>query len=117
MIAKSLKFWNAETGELSKTVPAYKGKFSNSKLSSDGERVIRYGGKKGFLWDASSGRLIAELISPQERDILIPWYADLILEGALFSPDSKVIATEDSLKSIECGMRIQDACVRSFRDM
>jgi len=96
-----LKFWNAQTGEPSKTVPAYKGKFSKSRLSIDGRRVVRYGGKKGFLWDANSGRLIAELTPPEERDILIPWYADLILEGALFSPDSKIIATEDSLNSIE----------------
>ncbi|HXQ73725.1 MAG TPA: WD40 repeat domain-containing protein [Pyrinomonadaceae bacterium] len=96
-----LKFWNAETGELGKTVPSYKGKFSNSKLSADGRRVVRYGGKKGFLWEANSGRLIAELKPPEERDIIIPWYADLKLEGALFSPDSKIIATEDSLNSIE----------------
>jgi WD40 repeat protein len=98
---EELKFWNAATGELTKTVPAYKGKFSNSKLSFDGRRVVRYGDKKGFLWDANSGRLIAKLTPPEERDILIPWYSDLKLEGALFSPDSKVIATEDSLNSIE----------------
>jgi len=96
-----LKFWNAETGELSKTVPAYKGKFSDSKISFDGRRVVRWGGKKGFLWDSNTGQLIAELKPPEERDIFIPWYADLKLEGALFSPDSKVIATEDSLNSIE----------------
>ena len=96
-----LRFWNARTGELSKTVPAYKGTFSKSKLSPDGKIVVRYGGKKGFLWDATSGRLIAELTPPKERDILIPWYSDLILEGAVFSPNSKVIATEDSLNSIE----------------
>ena len=96
-----LKFWNAATGELSKTVPSYKETFSKSKLSFDGKRVVRYGGKKGFLWEADTGRLIAELKPPEERDIIIPWYADLILEGAYFSPDSKVIATEDSLNSIE----------------
>ena len=96
-----LKFWKAETGELSKTVPAYKGKFSDSKLSFDGKRVVRYGGKKGFLWDANSGQLIAELKPPEERDIIIPWYTDAKLWGASFSPDSKVIATEDSLNSIE----------------
>jgi WD40 repeat protein len=96
-----LKFWNAGTGELNKTVPTYKGTFSNSKLSFDGKRVIRYGGKKGFLWDANSGRLIAELKPPEKRDIIIPWYTDPKLWGALFSPDSKIIATEDSLNSIE----------------
>jgi WD40 repeat protein len=96
-----LKFWNAATGELSKTVPSYKGTFAKSKLSFDGKRVVRYGGKKGFLWEANTGRLIAELTPPEKRDILIPWYSDLTLEGALFSPDSKVIATEDSLNSIE----------------
>jgi WD40 repeat protein len=96
-----LKFWNAATGELSKTVPAYKGTFSNSKLSFDGRRVVRYGGKKGFLWEADTGRLIAELKPPEERNIIIPWYADLKLWGASFSPDSKVIATEDSLNSIQ----------------
>ena len=96
-----LKFWNAATSELSKTVPAYKGKFSDSKLSFDGRRVVRYGGKKGFLWEADTGRLIAELKPPEERNIIIPWYADLKLWGALFSPDSKIIATEDSLNSIE----------------
>lgn len=96
-----LKFWNAQTGELSKTVPVYKGKFENSKISFDGRRVIRYGGKKGFLWDANSGRLIAELKPPEERDIIIPWYTDAKLWGATFSPDSKIIATEDSLNSIE----------------
>jgi WD40 repeat protein len=96
-----LKFWNARTGELQKTVPAYKGTFAGSKVSLDGRRVVRYGGKKGFLWEADSGRLIAELKPPEERNILIPWYADLKLWGALFSPDSKLIATEDSLNSIE----------------
>ena len=96
-----LRFWNAETGELSKTVPAYKGTFSKSKLSFDGRVVVRWGGKKGFLWEANTGRLIAELTPPEERDILIPWYTDPKLWGALFSPDSKIIATEDSLNSIE----------------
>ncbi len=96
-----LKFWEPLTGELIKTVSAYKGSFANSKFSFDGRRVIRYGGKKGFLWDPNSGRLIAELKPPEERDILIPYYADLKLWGATFSPDSKVIATEDSLNSIE----------------
>lgn len=96
-----LKFWNTKTGELSKTVPSYKGKFSTSKISFDGRRVVRYGGKKGYLWDPNSGRLIAELKPPEERNFIIPWYADLKLEGALFSPDSKVIATQDSLNGIE----------------
>lgn len=96
-----LRFWNTKTGELTKTVPAYKGTFSNSKLSLDGKVVVRYGGKKGALWEANSGRLVATLTPPVKRDILIPWYSDLKLEGALFSPDSKVIATEDSLNSIE----------------
>ena len=96
-----LRFWNAKTGELSKTVPAYKGTFSKSKLSSDGRLVVRWGGKKGFLWEANTGRLIAELTPPEVRNFLIPWYVDLELWGALFSPDSKVIATEDSLNGIE----------------
>ncbi|HKY42963.1 MAG TPA: WD40 repeat domain-containing protein [Pyrinomonadaceae bacterium] len=96
-----LRFWNAETGELSKTVPAYKGTFSKSIISSDGRRVVRYGGKKGYLWEANTGRLIAELTPPEERNIHIPYYADLKLWGALFSPDSKIIATDDSLNSIE----------------
>jgi WD40 repeat protein len=96
-----LKFWNAKTGELIKTVPAYKGKFANSKLSFDGRVVVRYGGKKGYLWEANTGRLIAELTPPTERNMIIQWYSELKLEGAVFSPDSKVIATEDSLNSIE----------------
>ena len=96
-----LRFWNARTGELIKTVPAYKGTFSKSKLSFDGRRVVRYGGKKGFLWEADTGRLIAELKTPEERDFIIPWYTDLKLWGALFSPDSKIIATEDSVNGIE----------------
>ena len=96
-----LRFWNAETGELSKTVPAYKGKFSKSKFSFDGSRVVRYGGKKGFLWEANTGRLIAELNPPEERNIYIPYYVDLKLWDASFSPDSKIIATEDSLGGIE----------------
>jgi WD40 repeat protein len=96
-----LKFWNPETGELQKTVPVYKRDYSNSILSFDGKVVVRYGGEKGFLWEAGTGRLIAELNPPKERDILIPWYADLKLEGATFSPDSKIIATQDSLNSIE----------------
>ena len=96
-----LRFWNAETGELSKTVPAYKGKFSKSKFSFDGRVVVRLGGKKGFLWEANTGRLIAELTPPEERNTYIPWYADLELWDALFSPDSKIIATADSMDSIE----------------
>lgn len=97
---EELKFWNAETGELQKTVPVYKHDFSNSKLSFDGRVVVRYG-KKGVLWETGTGRLIAELTPPKERNVLIPWYADLRLEGAWFSPDSKVVATTDSLNSIE----------------
>ena len=99
--SNELKFWNAGTGELQKTVPAYKNTFSKSKISFDGRRVIRYWGKKGFLWEANSGRLIAELKPPEERDVQIPWYANLELWGATFSPDSKVIATQDSRSSIE----------------
>ncbi len=96
-----LKFWNARTGELQKTVPAYKGTFSKSKLSFDGRRVVKYWGKRGYLWEANTGRLIAELKPPEERDVLIPWYVNLELWGATFSPDSKVIATQDSMSSIE----------------
>jgi WD40 repeat protein len=96
-----LRFWHAETGELSKTVTAYKRTFSDSRISFDGRRVVRYGGKKGYLWETNSGRLIAELVPPQERDMIIPWYTDLKLESVVFSPDSKVFATEDSLNSIE----------------
>ena len=96
-----LKFWNPATGELTRTVPAYKNKFSDSKISFDGRRVIRYGGKKGFLWETNTGRLIAELKPPLKRDMLIPWYTDPKLWGAAFSPDSKIIATDDSLSSIE----------------
>ena len=99
--SKELRFWNVETGELSKTVPAYKGKFSKSIVSFDGRRVVRYGGKKGFLWEANTGRLIAELTPPEERGFYIPYYVDLELWGAVFSPDSKIIATEDSLGGIE----------------
>jgi uncharacterized protein with WD repeat len=33
--------------------------------------------------------------------MLIPWYVDLKLDGAEFSPDSKILATTDSLNSIE----------------
>lgn len=98
---EELRFWNARTGELQKTVPAYKGTFANSKLSFDGRSVVRYGGKKGFLWEANSGRLIAELTPPEKRQVIIPYYVDLKLEGAWFSPDSKVVATTDSLNSIE----------------
>jgi WD40 repeat protein len=98
---RELKFWNAETGELKKTVPAYKGTFSDSEISFDGRVVVRYGGKKGFLWETGTGRLIAELTPPEKRDVIIPYYTDLKLEGAWFSPDSKVVATTDSLNSIE----------------
>ena len=38
-----LKFWNAETGELIKTVHSYKGTFSDSRISLDGRVVVRYG--------------------------------------------------------------------------
>src|SRR5262249_47501516 len=55
----------------------------------------------GLLWEANSGRLIAELPTPEKRDFLIPWYADIKLDGAWFSPDSKVVATTDTLNGIE----------------
>lgn|GEM_PF-2683073 len=96
-----LKFWNAKTGELNKTVPAYKRSFADSKISFDGRVVVRYGKQKGFLWETSTGRLIAEIKAPEQRDILVPWYSDLKLEDAWFSPDSKVVATTDVLNSIE----------------
>src|SRR6185369_6764790 len=98
---EELKFWNPETGALQKTVTVYERNFANSKLSFDGRVVVRYGQKKGVLWEAGTGRLIAELSPPKERNVLIPWYAELRLEGAWFSPDSKVVATTDSLNSIE----------------
>ena len=98
---EELKFWNPETGALQKTVTVYERNFANSKLSFDGRVVVRYGQKKGVLWEAGNGRLIAELTPPKERNVLIPWYAELRLEGAWFSPDSKVVATTDSLNSIE----------------
>jgi WD40 repeat protein len=97
---RQLQFWNAETGELIQTVPAYKNTFSNSRISFDGRRVIRYG-KKSFLWETNTGRLIAELKPPAERGRYIPWYSNLELWDACFSPDSKVIATTDSLNAIE----------------
>ena len=96
---EDLKFWNAETGELIKTVRAYEGKFSNSRISPDGRVVVRYGGKKGYLWETGTGRLIAELKPPQNR--YIPYYMDLQLWGATFSPDSRIVATEDSISNIE----------------
>jgi len=98
---RELKFWNAATGELNKSAPVYKGTFSDSEISSDGRVVVRYGGKKGYLWEAGTGRLIAELKPPEKRDVIIPYYADLKLDGASFSPDSKVVATTDTMNSIE----------------
>ena len=56
--------------------------------------------KKDSFGEANTGRLIAELTPPEVRNFLIPYYVDL-LWGALFSPDSKVIETEDSLNGIE----------------
>ena len=96
---EELKFWNAETGELKKTVAAYKNSFENSRVSPDGRIVVRYGGKKGYLWEVGTGRLIAELKPPQNR--YIPYYIDLKLWGATFSPDSRVVATQDSISNIE----------------
>jgi WD40 repeat protein len=96
-----LKFWNAETGELQKTVTSYKRSFSKSIISPDGQLVVRNGGSKAFLWEATTGRLRAELKPPQERNYIVPWYHDITVYGALFSPDSKVVATEDSLNSIQ----------------
>lgn len=98
---RELKFWNAETGEQNKTVPVYKGRFSNSEMSFDGRVVVRYGGEKGYLWEAGTGRLIAELKPPEKRDVIIPYYAHLKLDGASFSPDSKVVATTDTMNGIE----------------
>ena len=99
MDRNELKFWNAETGELIKTVHAYKDTFSNSRISYDGRVVVRYGGKKGYLWETGTGRLIAELKPPETR--YVPYYTDLKLEGATFSPDSRLVATEDSMNNIE----------------
>ena len=101
LVDRQLKFWNAETGGLNKTVPVYKGSFSDSVISFDGKVVVRYGKKKGLLWDTATGRLIAELPAPEKRNFLIPWYANLELWDACFSPDSKVIATTDSMSGIE----------------
>jgi len=96
---EELKFWNAETGELKKTVPAYKNSFEDSRVSLDGRVVVRYGGKKGYLWETGTGRLIAVLKPPETR--YIPYYMDLKLWGATFSPDSRIVATEDSASNIE----------------
>jgi WD40 repeat protein len=96
-----LNFWNTHTVELQKTVIPYKRSFSDSKISPDGRVVVRYGRKKGFLWEAGTGRLIAELVTPEKRGTIVPWYSDLKLEGAWFSPDSKILATKDSLGSVE----------------
>ena len=96
-----LKFWDADTGKLQKTVTAYKRSFSDSIISPDGRLVARYGGKKGFLWELATGRLIGELKPPQERNYIVPWYHDIKVWGATFSPDSKIVATEDSLNTIQ----------------
>ena len=98
---KELKFWNADTGELKKRVPWYKGSFSRSIISDDGRLFVGYGGKKALLWETATGRLIAELKPPQERNFIVPWYVDIKVWGAVFSPDSKILATEDSLNSIQ----------------
>ena len=96
-----LKFWNADTGQLQKTVQSYKRSFSKSIISPDGRLVVRYGGKKAFLWETATGRLIAELKPPQERNYLVPWYVDIKVWGAVFSADAKILATEDSLNTIQ----------------
>lgn len=96
-----LKFWNADTGELQKTVLCYKRSFAKSIISADGRLVVRYGGGKALLWEAATGRLIAELKPPQERNYIVPWYVDIKVWGAVFSPDSKIVATEDNLNSIQ----------------
>jgi WD40 repeat protein len=92
-VGDMVQLWDTQPRTLKTNLPHHE--------KIDGRRVVRYGGKKGFLWEATSGRLIADLTPPEERDILIPWYSDITLEGALFSPDSRVIATQDSLNSIE----------------
>jgi WD40 repeat protein len=98
---EELKFWNADTGDLQKTVTAYKRSFSDSIISPDGRLVVRYRGKKAFLWELATGHLIGELKPPQQRDYIVPWYHDIKIYGATFSPDSKIVATEDSLNSIQ----------------
>jgi len=85
---EELKFWNADTGELQKTVVSYKRSFDKSIISDDGRLVVRYGGRKAFLWEAA-------------RKYVVPWYVDLKAWDALFSPDSKIVATEDNLNTIQ----------------
>src|SRR6185503_491361 len=88
------KLWDAQTGQL--------------KISVSG--LIVYGPAAGEIvtltdhedlkfWKAGTGRLIAELKPPQNR--YIPYYMDLKLWGATFSPDSRIVATEDSISNIQ----------------
>lgn len=64
---RTLKFWDASTGQLMKTITAYTKVHSNldfyldSLISSNGKYIVPFSGKSLPLWNTDTGALIAEL--------------------------------------------------------
>jgi WD40 repeat protein len=74
-----VQLWDAETGQLLRTLDTPVGAMYSLAWSSDGRRVLAYGIGLCFDWDAASGTLLRKVAVPCES-------------AAVLSPDGKQLA-------------------------
>lgn len=103
-----LKFWDASTGELKKTVPAYTKQhsdwrfFLDSAISPDGGYIVAYRGKSLPLWNTNTGKLIAELTPPPDKRLFNDYRGRMLeVYQARFAPDGQTVAAVDSFNRVE----------------
>ena len=105
---QELRFWDFTTGELKKSVAAYRKVnsdwrfFLDSVISPDGRFIVAYRGKSVPLWDTNTGGLIADLKPPQAKQLFYDYRGrSLEIYQAKFAPDGQTIATIDSYNRVE----------------
>ena len=107
---KDLKFWDISTGELRKTVAAYRRVhsdwhfFMDSLISPDGRLVLHSEGTSALLWEAETGQLRAQLLPPKDDDLdrlFRRRKLEIVFLQSRFSPDGQTVATVDSYNRIE----------------
>ena len=105
---RELKFWDATTGDLTKTVSAYTKVhsdwrfFLDSLISPDGKYIVPFSGKSLPLWNTDTGALIAELKALQDKELFRVFRGrTLEIDQAKFGPDGRTVATVDSYNRVE----------------
>ncbi len=93
-----LIWWNAETGEQTRTVDAHQKWIRRMNLTPDGNTVVSVADDMVCrLWEASSGKLIRELRGHEERT---PHHFPSMLFCCTVSADGKLLATGDKVGHI-----------------